>query len=171
MGNSGRAKLVKVEVSLPFVKGTWVADRDQQQAAWEMYVELVTRITTQELGPSDGFLREALASLHSLFAETRRILKEHGPGVASSQADTRSFAEIAVVILNRHVRPVLAEWHPKLEAHESKCPPGMSKAEHEKTWEGDKPLRKELDELRKVLTTYGELLAQACEVDSLHRKN
>lgn len=77
-----KIKLKKVTVKLPWVEGEWEADEEQQLAAWEMYVELVTRIAVQPLGAEDGLLREALNSLYSLFGETRRILKAHGPAVA-----------------------------------------------------------------------------------------
>jgi hypothetical protein len=67
-------------------KGKWKADREQQNAAWEMYVELVTRIAIQPLSEDRGLLREALTSLYSLFPKTRRILKQHRPRGANSPA-------------------------------------------------------------------------------------
>jgi len=64
------AKLVKVTVKIPGIEGEWIADRDQQVAAWEMYVELVTRVSIQPLRDSEGVLRKALSSLYALFGET-----------------------------------------------------------------------------------------------------
>lgn len=75
-------ELTEVEVSLPGVKGKWLADRKQQTAAWEMYVELITRISVEPLPAGQGVLRETLSSFYSLFGETRRIMKEQGPAVA-----------------------------------------------------------------------------------------
>lgn len=43
-------------------------------AAWALYIELKTRITTQALNDDQGLLREALNSLYSLFGSTREIL-------------------------------------------------------------------------------------------------
>jgi hypothetical protein len=60
-------KSVEVNLSLPFgvggLRGVWQPDQEEQKAAWEMYVELITRIAVVELGPSEGLLREALSSL------------------------------------------------------------------------------------------------------------
>src|SRR5436305_7365354 len=114
------ASLAEVEVTfLGFVKAKWVADREQQNAAWEMYVELVTRIAMRALPDDQGLLREALTSLYSLFAETRRILKEHGPGVARELSrDAITFAHLAVAVLNVVLRPFLSKWHPALEEYE-----------------------------------------------------
>jgi len=64
-----KARLAQVEVSWLGLKGVWVADRAQIEAAWEMYVELVTRITVAPLAANEGLLREALTSMYSLFAE------------------------------------------------------------------------------------------------------
>ncbi|MCK4827516.1 hypothetical protein KA005_67930, partial [bacterium] len=56
------AKLKKViaKIKTPFldVQGDWEADESEQQASWELYVELVTRIAVQELKPGEGSLRE-----------------------------------------------------------------------------------------------------------------
>jgi hypothetical protein len=44
----------KVSLSLPYiggVEGVWEPDEDEKKAPWEMYVELVTRISVAELGP------------------------------------------------------------------------------------------------------------------------
>ena len=63
----------KFKINLGFLEleTTWEIDELQKNAAWEMYVELATRITTAKLNENDGLLREALTSLNSLFATTR----------------------------------------------------------------------------------------------------
>ena len=80
------AKLTKITASVntPFLKiqGSWQPDEAEQNAAWELYVELITRISVQELKPDEGLLREALSSLYQLFGETRLILRKYGPSVA-----------------------------------------------------------------------------------------
>ena len=70
---------VKVSLKLPVVEieGIWVPDKKQREAAWEMYIELVTRISVAELKPGEGLLREALSSLYSLFKTTREILRKY----------------------------------------------------------------------------------------------
>src|ERR1051326_6390568 len=107
------------EIHLPGGIGTgkWVVDDTQRKAAWEMYVELITRVSVEPLAPDKGLLREALTSLYTLFGETRRILREHGPSVAKRNPKSLySFGAIAVDVLNVWLRPFLSEWHPKLAA-------------------------------------------------------
>jgi hypothetical protein len=167
-----RPKSIEVSMSLPFglggVKGTWQPDEREAEAAWEMYVELVTRVATVELGPQEGLLREALASLYSLFPTTRDILRRHGPSVARAKGEgTQSFGHVAVLILNEVLRPVLAQWHPALLDYEIRRPPEVSAAEHERGWERRDELRSVLGEVRGALSQYAVLLAEVAEVPLL----
>lgn len=75
-----------------------------QKAAWDLYVEMVTRITTQPLPPEHGDEKTALDSIYSLFQTTRDILHAEGPKCVE-------FAQLAIGILNDEVRPFTAEWH------------------------------------------------------------
>ena len=59
------------DVELSFKK----ADQD---AAWELYVEMLTRITTQALPAEVGDEKTALDSVYSLFRTTRKILRQRG---------------------------------------------------------------------------------------------
>jgi hypothetical protein len=63
-----------------------------------LYIELLTRISTQYLQPVHGDEKTALDSIHNLFSLTREILKSHG-------RDCQEFAKIAIPILNQIVRP------------------------------------------------------------------
>ena len=162
-------QLEAVEVSWLGIKGKWVADRDQQRAAWEMYVELITRISIQPLAPDQGLLREALSSLYSLFGETRRILKAHGPGVARPLGGGNvSFGQLAVDVLNMVLRPVLARWHPALLQHEHTRPATTSAVNHERTWTHHDELRGELERVRTEMLTYANLLAKASGIQGIH---
>ena len=164
--------LSEVEInSLGLAKAKWIADRSQQKAAWELYVELVTRISVQPLGSSEGLAREALSSLHAIFAETRKILRSHGPRVAEPlQKEALSFGEISLAILNHALRPFLAKWHPELLAHEEKRTKGVSQRENELHWQHHDAFRKELEELRVRLSEYASLLAKAAGIKILHEK-
>ncbi|MFJ9897895.1 hypothetical protein ACIQPR_31645 [Streptomyces sp. NPDC091280] len=42
---------------------TWEPADAERSAAWESYLELITRVSVEELAPDEGFLREALSSL------------------------------------------------------------------------------------------------------------
>jgi len=87
----------------------WNPTEDDKRAAWLLYVELRTRITTQPLHHLEGGEKAALLSLYTLFAEVRELLKDE----AHSQAD--HFSELGFQFLNRIVRPFTAEWHLKSE--------------------------------------------------------
>lgn len=76
------------------------ADR---KAAWELYVELSTRIVTRRLPPGCGDEKAALDSVHALFPITREILRRHGKKAVK-------FHKIAISILDQ-VRPFTAKWH------------------------------------------------------------
>ena len=148
--------------------GTWEPDERELEAAWEMYIELATRISTQALRDDEGILREALESLHDLFSITREILRRHGPTVARKKGEgTHSFAELAVYVLNYTIRPVLAKWHPLLENYEASRPEDRSVVEHEAAWERATELRADLEELRGSLLAYANLLADVAGVSPL----
>jgi hypothetical protein len=78
---------------------------EDKDAAWALYVELLTRITTQPLPQEQGDERAALESVHQLFALTRDILRSTGGRHA------REFAKIAIVLLNQQVRPFTSKWY------------------------------------------------------------
>lgn len=81
-----------------------------------------------------------------LFGETRRILRAHGPKVGKGlNKDDLSFAEIAIAVLNHHLRPFLARWHPILQAHEALRSPTTPPLAHELVWSHSAQLRQELD--------------------------
>ena len=75
-----------------------------RKAAWELYVEMLTRIVTQPLPSEDGDDQTALDSVYSLFPTTREILRRYGPQAVE-------FSKIAVPVLNQQVRPFTAKWH------------------------------------------------------------
>lgn len=164
---------VTVSFALPIgpgVSGTWTPDKSEREAAWEMYVELATRVTVAELRPGEGLLREALSSYYTLFETTRRILREHGPAVArpkGRQPDRLSFGIIAVAILNDMLRPLLAKWHPLLLDHESRRSSSISPIQHEREWSREPELRSEIEKARKILVLYADLLAKIANVPPL----
>ena len=87
------------EIQIRFVE----ADQD---AAWELHVELLTRIATQPLGNQVGDEQAALDSVVSLFGITREILRRHG-------RKTVEFSKVAIPVLNQILRPFTAKWHPR----------------------------------------------------------
>ena len=120
-------------------------DRD---AAWELYVELLTRITTQPLDDEHGDEKTALDSVYSLFGLTRQTLKHQG-------RHCTEFAKIAVIVLNQVVRPFTAKWHGDSLAGEFNQP------KHRKEF------RDELRELQEKLQHYSKLLAYLAGVEDM----
>jgi hypothetical protein len=163
-------KSVQVGLNLHFlqISGTWEPNDDERKAAWELHVELVTRISVVPLGADDGLLREALSSMYTLFATTREILRKYGPDLAEPKPDGQyNFGVLAVAMLNLALRPVLARWHPALEEWEATKPPGRSRAEHEVAWDRAQELRSALDDTRVALTQYARVMADACGIPDL----
>jgi hypothetical protein len=93
-----------LKLSLGFLETEWEPQVKDSEAAWEMYVELLTRIATQPLPDDAGIEASALKSTYSLFSVTRGILRKYGK-------DSIGFAKIAIIILNQVVRPFTARWH------------------------------------------------------------
>jgi hypothetical protein len=96
--------LKNLKIKLGFVEGEFAPKDPDRAAAWELYVELLTRVTTQYLAPEHGDEQAALDSVHQLFALTRDILKRNGSGAGE-------FAKLAIPVLNQIVRPFTAKWH------------------------------------------------------------
>jgi hypothetical protein len=163
---------IRVSLNLPFelggIEGEWEPDKEEKKAAWEMYVELVTRITVIELGPGEGLLREALASMYSIFGTTREIMRKYGPGIAQPKGKgTLSFGFLAVTILNHVLRPFTARWHPLLEDYEHTRAKDVSRLEHERRWEHHEAFRNDLVKVQSKMKEYANLLAQVAEIPPL----
>lgn len=114
------------------------------EAAWQMYVELVTRVLTQPLGNEDGDEQSALTSIYKIFEITRFILKEYG-------RKAKNFTTIAIIILNQKVRPFTAKWHLTNFGFDN----------------NREKFRIDLRELQKALISYSRLLADMANVRDL----
>ncbi len=97
-------EMTSLKINLRFLQMQWEPKDADKDAAWSLYVELLTRITTQPLAQDEGDLKTALTSVYSLFHITRENIKHYG-------RDCMEFTKIAVVVLNQVVRPFTAKWH------------------------------------------------------------
>ncbi|OQX05259.1 MAG: hypothetical protein BWK73_34105 [Thiothrix lacustris] len=97
-------KMTKLQLNPPFLNLEVKFVNADKDAAWEMYIELLTRITTQALDTKDGDEKTALDSIYKLFEITRDIIKRHG-------RDSLQFTKLAIVVLNQIIRPFTAKWH------------------------------------------------------------
>ncbi len=98
--------LSEIKLHIGFVDVAFIPSAGDQEAAWEMYVELITRVTTQQLDGDTGDEETALTSVYNLFEITREILKRKG-------REAPNFTKIAVIVLNQIIRPFTAKWHRK----------------------------------------------------------
>ena len=140
--------LSSIHLNVGFADIEFTPNEDDMTAAWNLYVELLTRITTQPLLEEEGDEKTAPDSVYSIFPITREILREKG-------WKAENFTKISIIVLNQIVRPFTAKWHKKsLEGAFSK------KAEC-------KIFREELKELQKQLVQYTKMLADLACVEDL----
>lgn len=137
-----------LKISVPFLNMEWRPQVEDKNAAWAMYIELLTRITTQPVADHQGDEESALQSVYSLFGITRTIIKAHG-------RDCMEFTKIAVVVLNQIVRPFTSKWH-KLARLGAFQDPEQARA-----------FRAELHTLQEQLHTYTRMLGQMAGVEDL----
>jgi hypothetical protein len=97
-------EMTSLKISVPFLEMEWKPQDEDKAAAWELYIEMLTRITTQPLDTTHGDEKTALDSVFSLFSITRQVLK-------NNTRNCTEFAKIAIVVLNQVIRPFTAKWH------------------------------------------------------------
>ena len=124
-----------------------LTDRNKD-AAWAMYIEMLTRITTQPLPDQDGDEKTALDNVYLLFETTREVLKKYG-------RESPEFSKLAVLILNQKVRRFTATWHRKSLAGAFDDPNACA------------AFRDELKDLRVILQGYMQALAALAGVEDI----
>jgi hypothetical protein len=140
--------LSSLKIKLGFLEGEFNPRDPDRAAAWELYVELLTRATTQNIAPEDGDEAAALESVHAIFSLTRDILRSHGSGAGE-------FAKLAIPVLNQIIRPFTAKWH------------RLSLAGAFKDREHCREFRAELSALQPGLRAYTRALADMAQVEDL----
>ncbi len=138
-----------LSLNLGFLSAEFNPNDPDRAAAWDLYVELLTRITTQRLMPDDGDEKTALDSVFALFGLTREILRRHGPACGNE------FAKLAIPVLNQLIRPFTAKWHRRSIAggfeDEAQC----------------REFRSELEDLQVLLRNYTKALSAMANVEDL----
>lgn len=140
--------MTSLKIKAPYLEMEWNPSEPDKVAAWQLYVELLTRITTQALTVSDGDEKTALDSVYSLFPTTRSIIKDNGRGCIE-------FTKIAVVVLNQKIRPFTAKWHRKSLSGGFDDPATCEQ------------FRSELKELQVMLRKYTAMLSDMAGVEDL----
>lgn len=82
----------------------WAPQDADRALAWDVYVELRTRITTQELRDEEGNDKAALDSIYALFGLSRNAMRQHGVTCANT-------GTLLTAFMNQKVRPFTARWH------------------------------------------------------------
>jgi hypothetical protein len=136
--------------------------RESQQVAWRMFVELVTRISTQPLDDRSGRLRSALNSLYSLLGFTRELLRENPPSQQTGPEPT--VEELAITMLNAELRPFLIHWHRTLTDWRQ-ANPDLSEAD----WPLHAQCRSQLVEVQGRLRQYAVNFGQLAGVPNAER--
>ncbi len=139
--------MTSIKINLKVFEMEWNPQVADMNASWEMYVELLTRITTQPLAQHEGDEETALNSIHALFAITREVMRRNGK-------DCLQFSKIAVVVLNQKIIPFTAKWH-KLSLDGSFSNPQMCSE-----------FRQELNELQVELIKYTRMLGYMAGIES-----
>ena len=139
---------LRLRFNVGIVSAEWSPKQGDRSAAWKMYIELLTRITTQALPNEVGNEKAALESIYSIFDSTRSVLKEQGP-------DCIEFSKIAIGVLNQVVRPFTTKWHNKGLTGAFECETEC------------KNFRKELAKLQADLRKYIGALADLAGVEDL----
>jgi len=140
--------LESLKINAEFLEVELSFSQADKKAAWEMYIELLTRISTQHLAPDQGDEKTALDSIYSLFGITRNILRNYGP-------EAIEFTKVAIVVLNQVIRPFTAEWHKRSLA-------GAFEKERD-----CQEFRERLAELQVKLRNYTKMLSDIAGVEDL----
>ena len=140
--------LSNLKINAGFLQADINFEHADKHAAWEMYIELLTRVSTQYLPPEDGDEKTALTSIFSLFGLTREIIKRNG-------RQCIEFTKVAIIVLNQIIRPFTAKWH-KLSLTGAFDDPEQCKL-----------FRGELALLQTELRKYTRLLADMAGVEDL----
>jgi len=140
--------MTTLKINTIFLEMEWNPSEPDKEAAWDLYVELLTRVATQNLELGHGDEKTALNSVFSLFAITRGIIKSNGK-------DCIEFTKIAVIVLNQKIRPFTSKWHETL----------VNGGFDDKTT--CEEFRNELKELQSILMIYTKMLADMAGVEDL----
>lgn len=148
-----------VTVSIPEFAGfSFVVNDEHKRVAWRLFVETATRVSTQPLPEDQGFLREAMTSLYTLFSTIREELKSMSPSLSGRRATVEVFA---LQMLNNELRPFLTKWHPLLKQFEE------DHDQDEGKWKWAAECRAELETMRQQIIKYARAFGELAEIADL----
>ncbi|BCX47489.1 DUF2235 domain-containing protein [Haloferula helveola] len=124
----------------------WSPSPADRELAWDLIVELKTRITTQKMKDEDGDDATALESYYKLFPHSREFFHRHGRSCSNS-------ATLISFFLNKHVRPFTGSWHPRVLKGELDGPDAVHTE-----------FRKEMEEVRLKMLELVEALEDLADI-------
>ncbi|MEW8627235.1 MAG: DUF2235 domain-containing protein [Candidatus Thiodiazotropha sp.] len=139
------------EISNPGIDPTrldefWAPNDADRALAWDIYVELQTRIAVQKLDDDKGDDAKALTSIAKLFGLSRKSMRKHG--VSCSNTGT-----LLTAYLNQKVRGFTSKWHRISLKDKWTDNPDVIRSE----------FRDELKQLQPILTTLSSALSQLAD--------
>ncbi|WP_433662568.1 hypothetical protein ACQPW1_10690 [Nocardia sp. CA-128927] len=137
---------------------------DDHMAAWQLHVELATRIAVVPLPRDQGLLSEALSSLEVLADRVREILRERGPH--DTPGEMSAFQTAAWAVTEDIVGPLLTRWKRRLVSVVA-ASTGAGPVDRERAWPDRSALRDDLERARLQLTTIAVELAELAGASSL----
>lgn len=140
--------MTSLKIATPFLEMEWQPQEPDKNAAWELYIELLTRVATQKLPASHGDEKMILDNIYGLFQITRDIIKRNGQ-------DCIEFTKIAIIVLNQVIWPFTAKWYKLI----------LEIGFDDKTTQ--KEFRVELEGLQNTLRNYTKALADMAGVEDL----
>lgn len=142
-------------------------ERADRQLAWELHVELATRVSVVPLAAGEGLLVEAVRSLDTLAARCRDLLSGHPPHPVGPDGDACEVEAVGRTVLGDVLDPMLARWRSAVSARNATLPSGVGPADHERAWPRADALRADLAHARLRLTASAEQLAELAGTASL----
>lgn len=143
--------VVDVNLSLPLInsiRGLWKVSDLERSAAWETFIEIITRISSPKQDFSKRDVACELDDLEELLNKMRDILKKYGPSIGKADGvHDLSFAHLALTMINVVLRPVLLKG---VKINDTNL--------------NNQDICKELDRVYAVLIDYCNILAQGADV-------
>jgi hypothetical protein len=111
----------------------------ERTLAWKLQLELAYHVQLVAAGQQ----RDAMAALHRLFGFDRGMLRE-------ARSAPRTLHSVFVELQQKHLRPLLTQWHPALQSYEA-TRTDADPLQHEQSWPQHGELAAALGNVREQL--------------------
>lgn len=152
-----------LSVAIGEIRGLIEPSDEERAAAYQLLIELATRLPYLRATSTDGRIRDALGCVDDLGDLTRSALRDNGVDTAGGSAGNLSLAVIAVRVLNEILSPVAARWRPLLDDHEARRGTqanAMSEVDWERMWPAAPECRSDLDAMVASVRAYIDTLSR-----------